>query len=221
MGFARYGALGCFILMISGVAPARAEEQRALAERIPSVTHRAFEKRGRIEVVPQLGLSLNDPFYTQLMTGGGLRYYLSETLAFGVFGERYKSYATQPDVAAGGLRPVVDYNAPHAGGHVEVLWAPIYGKMSLFAENVLHFDMYVSGGAGAMLPRQGGAMVEGVVAVGQHYVFNSFTAIQLELRDSMFSLARDPAVSTHRALQHALSASIALSFFLPSMTRTR
>ena len=214
MRFAREWLLLLGVLL--GVVESARADDKTLAERVPSVTQRVFEKRGRVEVLPEIGLSLSDAFYTHLISGVGVRYYFGETLAVGVFAEHYKSYATPPEIAAGGVRPTVNFNAPQTTAHAQILWAPIYGKLSLFGENVLHFDMYVSGGVGALMPKHGAAIADGVVAVGQHFVFNSWSAVQIELRDTIYSMARNAAVEPKASLQNALSASLALCFFIPT-----
>ena len=47
-------------------------------------------------------------------------------------------------VSGGGNPPTPDYNRPSYAARLDVSWAPLYGKLSLMAETVLHFDTYVT-----------------------------------------------------------------------------
>src|SRR6478735_2972254 len=57
--------------------------RRTLAERIPSVTRRAFVKAKRVELFPAVGLSLSDPFYRYVMPTLGIHYNFTESLFLG------------------------------------------------------------------------------------------------------------------------------------------
>jgi outer membrane beta-barrel protein len=190
--------------------------RKTLAERIPSVTHRAFVKAKRVELFPALGLSLSDPFFRYVMPTVGLHYNFTESLFVGASADYYLGISTPiPVVYRSVSAPQPKYNKPVYAARLELGWAPLYGKISWLAESVLHFDTYLSGGVGIVGTQLTGSAMAGTVAIGQHYFFNEWMAIRAELRDEIFNLARTPSVSTDRKLQNLLSASIGLCFYLP------
>ena len=189
------------------------QPQRTLAERIPSVTHRAFAKRHRVELMPLLGLSLNDPFYRYITPGLALNYYIFETFAVGLSGEYYAGIATPIEntgAAVGNVIPT--FNKPNFAARVGVTWAPLYGKISWLAEGVLHFDTYLALTGGVVAPAQDKASPSVSLALGQHYFLNSWVALRLEIRDELFQMAREGKTAE---VQNLLSASVGVSFFLP------
>jgi outer membrane beta-barrel protein len=187
---------------------------RTLAERIPSVTHRVFAKSGRVELYPALGVSLTDPFYRYVMPGVGLNYYILESLAVGASVDYFAGLRTRIEVTGGTAVPQPDFNRPRFAARLQVSWLPLYGKVSWLAESVSHFDTYLTGAVGVLGPQQG-AMTPGFsLALGQHYFFNGWLALRVELRDELFLLARAPTASKY--LQNLLSASVGLCFYLPT-----
>ncbi|MEZ4272647.1 MAG: outer membrane beta-barrel domain-containing protein [Myxococcota bacterium] len=190
--------------------------RRSLAERIPAVSRRFFRKAGRVELTPTLGLSLNDPFAREYSVGGMVAYHLLESLAISVSGEVYLSNDTFVDISGGGSPPKPDFDRPLYAARLEGRWSPLYGKLSVLAEKVLHFDVYLSGGVGVIGPDQGSTAIAGTVALGQHFFVNSWMGVMLELRDQIFDLNRNPAIDRGRDIQHLLTFTAGLSFYLPT-----
>ncbi len=192
----------------------RSHEERAktLAERVPAVTRRVFAKSGRLEVAPAFGLSLNDPFFDHYLLSGALAFHVLESLWVGASGDFYLSSKNEPPVVGGGAGSP-EYNRPAFGGRLELGWAPFYGKLSLLAETVLHFDTYVALGGGIISPKEGDKALTITAALGQHFFFNEWMGIRLELRDQSFEMARHAGGSEER--QHLLSVSLGLCFYVP------
>jgi outer membrane beta-barrel protein len=189
--------------------------RKTLAERIPAVSGRVFAKRGRVELVPMIGLSLNDPFFDHVVVSGAVAYHVLEPLFVAVSADFFGSIASNIAVAGGGQPDRPEYVRPVYAARLEAGWSPIYGKLSLFAEGVFHFDTYISAGAGVVGPSDGSPALAGTVAVGEHFFFNEWMALRLELRDQIFKLARLTAAGTDANLQNLLSVSLGVSFFVP------
>jgi outer membrane beta-barrel protein len=189
---------------------------KTLAQRIPSVTRRSFVKRGRVEVFPTLSLSLNDPFYDHVIGSVGISYHVLESLSIGLTGEYVQSVDSGVPVVRAGPAPTVDVDHARYGGRLDVAWSPFYGKVSLMAESVLHFDVYLVGGVGMVGREKNGMGIAGMLGVGEHLFFNRWVGLRVELQDQMFNLARNPAKPTEEKLQHLLTAVVGVSFFLPS-----
>jgi outer membrane beta-barrel protein len=188
---------------------------KTLAQRIPSVTHRAVSKAGRAELSVQLGLSLTDPFFRYISPGITARYHFDETWAVGALFD-YQGAVSTPltIVARSDTAAKADLNHPNLLVGVEGVWLPIYGKINWMAEKVSHFDMYLSVGAGFMALHHGGALA-GTFAIGQHYFISPLTAFKIEIREELYGMARNPQTSSATKLESLLMASVGVSFFVP------
>jgi outer membrane beta-barrel protein len=127
----------------------------------------------------------------------------------------YGSMASALPVYGAGLPAHPTYNRPQYGGRVEGQWAPIYGKLSLAAEAVLHFDTYIAAGVGFVAPNQSDTTMAANLAIGQHYFINRWVALRLEVREQIFAWARNPATDAQTHWQGFLSASVGACFFFP------
>ncbi len=185
---------------------------RTLAERIPSVTRRVFAKKGRVELTPAVGLSLDDPFYNDYIFQGGVAYHINESFAVGAQGEYWVSSSSAPDVSGGGSAGDLDFNHPLFAARLEVIWSPIYGKVNLFAEEVFHFDTFISAGVGYIGLDTDGS-VAGTIAIGQHYFLNDWLALRVDLRDQIFSMDVNPAGGPGKHLQNLLTFNLGLAFY--------
>lgn len=189
--------------------------RRTLAERIPAVTRRYFVKAGRLELFPAVGMSLNDPFYDHIVLRGGLAYHVLESISVGLSADYYLSLASPVPVAPiQGTQPSI--NRPVYGARIEVSWAPLYGKLSLLAEYVLHLDTFISLGAGIVGPSDTQPVVAGSVAIGQHLFLDEWIALRIEFRDQIFAMDRLPDSGKKSSTQNLLSTSLAVCFFLPT-----
>jgi outer membrane beta-barrel protein len=190
---------------------------KTLAERIPSVTHRVFMKKGRVELFPAIGGSLNDPFFNNLTLSGGLTFHVLESFGIGVNGDYFLALKSKVPIAGGGGLVKPQVNRPVYAARLELTWAPLYGKISVLAEKVLHFDFYAIGGAGVVAGSKSSPTVAGIVGLGQHYFFNDWMALKIELRDQFFAMSREALTPTKdKHLQGLLSASVGVCFYLPS-----
>lgn len=221
-----------FALVWAGSArTARAQEEtRTLKDRIKSVSNRMFVKSGRLEltVLPLTSISLNDAFYQKFGFGAQFAYHISE--AFAVQG--MVTYTLDPlNVAtdnAGyyGTRP--DATIPFAGKRTflfgaDFCWSPVYGKVSLAAEYIMHFDTYIMGGIGGIGGDLGkdssyGLGFAGTLGLGLRVFFNRTFALKLELKDYMVfndkvKLFDDPEATTKSDVQHQIMFNLGLSIF--------
>lgn len=207
-GIEEAGAEDVSVTATSGPPP------KTLAERIPSVTRPVFIRKGRIELVPAIGKSLNDPFFENLVLSGGAAYHVFEWLWVGASAEYLLGFANPTPVSGPGNPPRPDYNRAQYAARLEVAWAPFYGKLNLLAEKVLHFDTYIAFGGGILGGTRTGSAFAGSVAIGQHFFITEWMAIRLDVRDQVFSMNRNPG-TTEKSLQSFLSASLGVAFYVP------
>lgn len=206
-----------------------------LDERIKPVSSRMFWKDGRHEFTPTVGLSVGDAFFTKYLFGLRYAYHLSEDWSLGINGAYALSTpsgaVTRCDSSGQNCEvPSRDDLARTPGdigmmGSVDLSWAPLYGKISLLAQKVLHFDTYGVVGAGVveskMASPDGGLEVETNitpalhVGVGQRYFVSRNATLRFEIRDVIYQtdvLAKTGGLE--KDLQNQLLFTIGLSFFL-------
>lgn len=194
---------------------------RTLAQRIPSVTRRTVTKAGRVELMPLLNFSLNDPFFQLIGGGGHVSYHFFEFLSAGLTGVYYADLARGISVSGPNVVPVPAYNRALYQARAEVAFAPLYGKISWLAEAVAHFDTYLAVSGGVMGLKQGGNSGVAGLALGQHYFFTPQVALRLELRHDWYKMNRVPGSAAKTNIQSLLSASVGVSFYLPGQARAK
>lgn len=209
-----------------------------LRERIRPVSGQLYVRKNRLEITPSAAVTFRDAFFRKYILGGSLTYYPAEWLGFNAYGgysiPTVAGTAQQCDTNGGGCAPptFADLDGPAPGqiklvAGADVMWSPIYGKMSLLAESFVHFDLYLLAGAagvqyGAPLPRDEtqpelnpGSVetwtVGGNVGLGGHLHFNRHMAVRLELRDLIY---QEKGENDTRILNHQFLFNLGLSFFL-------
>jgi len=231
-----------FAVALVALAPAAARGSAADAfeNKVKPVSGQLYRKAGKLELtIPAGVLSVNDAFFSKYMVGAKLTYHLSESWSLGVNGALGTSSATgstsictqNPAPGEPACKPADNkqlYQVPGdikwiAGG--EVGFSPLYGKLNLFGEKALHFDLSLLVGADlvsyrdVLKPAQANAGAipgtvstpGGHVGLGARLFFARFMALRLELRDVFYKVS---ALDTGN-LQTQLFAEAGLSFFIP------
>jgi len=249
--FATRSLVACALLL--GAAGARADDDAAaeatadavaagktapptnldLDERIRPVSGNLFLKKGRHELSPMVALSLGDPFYSKYVAGAQYGYHLGETWMLGLnagYAVSTPSGAVSRCNSSGQdcrIPSKTDLSrAPGDLGMIaglDVSWAPLYGKISVLAQSVLHFDTYFLAGGGVVqtrvAPPQGLDVEEQFrpeihLGVGQRYVLSRWAALRFELRDVIYRLDLQGKTGVETSTQNQLLFQVGLSFFL-------
>jgi outer membrane beta-barrel protein len=217
------------IVALAWAAPASADEEaRTLKDRIRSVSNRMFVKSGRMEltVFPLTSVSLNDAFFQKLGGGLGLAYHISEAFALQIMGTYSLNLDTDYATYHGSK---VDTEIPFAGKRTvmfgaDFCWAPVYGKVSLAAEWILHFDTYLMGGVGAIGGEQekdSSFSIAGSFGMGVRLFFNRTFALKMEIKDYVVfnDKVTFAGLEPKADVQHQLMFNLGLSiFFLEGRT---
>ena len=231
-------------------APQRNEESEAgdvaeidkdargpLRERIRPVSGQLYVREGRFEIAPTAQVSFRDAFFQKFILGGSLTYYPAEWLgvsAYGGYSLPTVAGSAQICTDTGCAAPTFERLDGAAPGQIkllagaDVLWSPIYGKMSLLAESFAHFDLYLIGGvAGVQYGAPNGDenvtgsvptfTVGGNIGLGGHVHLNRFIAIRAELRDLIYQ----ETTLTGPVLNNQFLFNLGLSFFLPTSFEAR
>ncbi len=222
-----------------------------LRDRIHPVSGHLFQMDGRFELSPGLGISVRDAFFTKVLFGAALTYHFTETFAASLRGAYTLSVISN---SAQICNPTGSANGPAAGcqpptmeqltldggkpvnkafglltflGSLDLQWAPVYGKLALFAENVLYFNMY--GLAGPTVVLYGpttSVTVGGNVGLGFRFAINSWLAVRLELRDTIYAEtgynvvgyaeSGEARVEYPLSIRNQLTGELGLSMFFPT-----
>jgi len=203
-----------------------------LDRRILPVSGKLLQKAGRQELSPTVGLSLGDPFYTKYLVGLRYAYHIGEQWSVGIGGfwaESTPSGAvTRCDSRGLGCRLPTEKDLVRTPGDfafvagADVSWAPLYGKISVLAESVLHFDTYVALGGGVLQTRhmppnttrvEENLAPHGSIAVGQRFYLSRTATLRVELRDLVYPMELQGRSGPEKSLQNQLLFTLGLSLF--------
>ena len=226
-------------LLAAPPRPALASEADAFEHKVRPVSGQLYTKAGKLELAPSVQLSMNDPFFNKYLVGARLGYHLAEAWSVALTGSyafaRSATGSTNVCTSNAGCRPALPQELYQVPGYVkwmvggEVAFAPVYGKLNLFAEKAVHFDLSVFAGADLVGYRDvidgtaalagavpaDGSSLGGHLGLGARVFLGRSTALGLELKDVVYSVK---GLSTGK-LQNQLIAQAALSFFLPLSSR--
>lgn len=188
-------------------------ERRKLSDRIKSVQRKVFLKKGRVEVFPQFALDLNDPFFQHFIVGAAVGFHLADSMSVEVRGGAALGKLKQSAIRF--VRDETDSlleNPPEFKYHADLdfLWAPFYGKISLFSEGILHFDTYLTAGPG-VFGTDAGLNPAANIGIGQRYFITDWLVARLEIRNYLFMDNRNGESD----LQNLLVLGFAVSGFFP------
>jgi outer membrane beta-barrel protein len=197
------------------------ERDVALGDRVKAVQRKGFIKRGRFEVAPLLSLSVNDAFYQKL--GGGLRvaYSLQDSFALALHGTYYTPQRTD-NVREGkqAFQSQLLTSQLYGSTMLDAVWSPVYGKVSVLADSILHFDLYLSGGLGAawsatsQAPRNEGPHLAAELGGGVRFYPYEWMAFELGMMATFYP--DQPVVSVPATIQNVFTANVGVSFFFPT-----
>ncbi len=129
------------------------EEDQINAERglITVVQRQRMLKKKRFELMPQFGITVNDPYVRHYTLGLDFNYWLSNRMAIGLTGTgligaktpRYDNIKIQEGL-------LLTANRTLWQGSVNFTYNPFYGKIAIFNRALLHWEGGLVVGAGAL-----------------------------------------------------------------------
>ncbi len=220
---------------------ARASEADAFENKIEPLSGQLYPKAGRFEITPTANLSINDPFFSKYLFGLKAGYHFSEYFSLHAsFSGGLSSPTGSTTICSVNTTPACQpasdtqlYQLPgriRMMGGLEGGFSPIYGKLNLIAQQVLHFDVSILAGADyfsfqkAVALADAGSKPPDVSAIGGHLgvgvrlFFAGFMALRIELKDYLY-----PAEIGNQGknqLQRQLMAEMGVSFFFPTSPRS-
>jgi outer membrane beta-barrel protein len=197
------------------------ERDVALGDRVKAVQRKGFLKRGRFEVAPTLSLSVNDAFYQKI--GGGLRlaYSLQDSFAIAVRGSYYTPLRTD-NARTGKLafQSQLLTSQIYSQAMMDGVWSPVYGKAAFLGDSIVHFDLFLTAGFGAVwsatsdAPRSEGPHPAAEIGGGIRFYPKEWMAFDLGLIATLYP--DQPMVSVPATIQKVFVANVGVSFFFPT-----
>ncbi|MEW5854455.1 MAG: outer membrane beta-barrel domain-containing protein [Myxococcota bacterium] len=199
-------------------APSQAGSDAAvkpLDDRIKAVQQKKFIKRLRAEIFPWAGVTLNDAFYRYYSVGLSGTFHIMDSLAV----ELNASVAPIRQV----LEPVIFLRQnksaiPQAARYFGNIGAnlqlsPIYGKVALFSEWIIHFDTFFLGGLGLAADSAGTLIHPQVtMGIGQRVFLFDWLVLRADVRGSLYPQLYLFGVSN---LQNQVTALLGVGFYIP------
>ncbi|MEL6181162.1 MAG: outer membrane beta-barrel domain-containing protein [Myxococcota bacterium] len=223
------------LLMVTLVAEeqqAYAQQRRASLDEGPIVRRKLLFRSSRFEIMPQIGMTLNDSYKRNALVGLEANFYLTNEFGLGISGlfsplQLNTSLFDQIDSSADPeVRDQLSYAVVTALFDAHVNYVPIFGKFTLFG-TIIDYDIHLLGGFGGALigsdgPRADDAEYTGfqpapvIGGGGRLFVRDSF-ALTLDVKDYIYSTA-DTQIGTTRPeteLRDNFVISLGFSIFLP------
>jgi outer membrane beta-barrel protein len=210
----------------AGAAEAAAVEEKAAStdltqeDRIRAVSRKTFLKRGRFDVTPFGGTSANDAFFRHWHVGGRASYHLVDSLSLELGGAWVPFTETlEPVSFLRRTQNAVSDDATIFGfGELGVTFSPVYGKLAVMKEWIIHFDAFVSGGVAGIVTSNEG-FIENLpavhpameVGVGARVFLLKWLVVRGEVRDYIYPQDR----SNISTVQNLLMFNLGVSFFFP------
>lgn len=140
------------VILCVGIATAAQAQSPGEGDTISAVQKRSLREAGRLELLPYGEMSIADPYLQRW--GGGLRalYHFREGLALGLDANGFGTWATQELVVARReLHAQIIDSRQRASLSAIASIAPLYGKVALPGDVLVHFETFLDGGMGGAL----------------------------------------------------------------------
>jgi len=212
-------ALLALSLLGTLVAPASAdcvdekEKARLIAmKRGRRLDQRDFTKSGRHELTIQGGYYVSDLLDGTYVVGLAYTYHLSDDVGIEAslaFSQVRSSVAAKLEKDRG-----VTVLPPEDRVFLvftDLIWSPLHGKLRLFADTILHFDVHFAAGVG-VIDNATSFGAAGNFGIGAKFLLGKSWAIRLDVRDQVY---RQQVLAVNQYVND-LSLTLGVSLFLPT-----
>jgi len=188
-----------FIISINNVFAEKYQSADKLSRKIPIISIPKIVEKSAISF--KVGTSINDTYATTYPLALVYNYKFSKFFGF-ILDMSYSFYTDSSlkdsiddaynNATSKVVLPEYSYNMAHVG--VGLIFKPIYGKISVFSEKIIHFDLYLSIlGAGTLnvvrnrdensglLNDENKFLPSMIFTVGQNYFLTSSLAFNIEV----------------------------------------
>lgn len=214
------------ILMLAFAAPALANDtdKEDFKDTIHVVQRKPVLQKSRFDLTPRFGMSVNDSMYRHFKVGANANYHFTESLYLGAifdwynFGDTLGGPTAAFKASQNATGSVSDAAVVNWSGGLEIGYVPIVGKFAFAESFIIYYDVGISLGAEYLdsqsiaLPSSVGSP-GGTVALTTRIFFNDWLALNLEVRDLIFSA---DLKGQQGAITNLVTVAAGLSFYLPT-----
>jgi outer membrane beta-barrel protein len=186
-----------------------------LQDRIKAVHRKVFLKEGRFELQPAIAATTNDPFFRTWSISGRGAYHLNDAFSLELGAAIVPPYFVEELPALAVLSEkagLINFEPKLLGiADAGVTFSPVYGKLAILSDAIIHFDTFVAAGGGAVFDAAAIVHPTMDVGVGARVFLLRWLVVRSDLRDYVYPQDRS-GIST---LQNLLVFSLGVGFYFP------
>ena len=189
----RYVAL---FLLLAATASSTASAQEEAKRKVHVIQQRPFIRALRAEIDPLFGYTVNESLIDYIQVAATARFHITEEWSIGGTYAHYTFKDSSGELAfprakadfdevqdVFGLFPEKAFMQWFAGG--EVSYVPVYGKFILFNTWTVHWDAFLTAGAGVTKTNE--THVTGTLGVGSRLFLTRWLTLNFELKDHIYT----------------------------------
>lgn len=187
-----------------------------LQDRIKAVSRKVFLKEGRFELAPSMAVTTNDPFFRTWQVAGRFAYHVNDAIGLELGASFVPPFFVEKlppvDLLRQQSRLINVDNKLLGIADVGFTFSPMYGKVAILSDAIVHFDGFLSAGAGAVFDT-GADFVHPTVNVGAgaRVFLLRWLVLRADLRDYIYP----QDIANISTLQNLLVFSLGVGMFFP------
>jgi outer membrane beta-barrel protein len=146
------------------------------------IQNRLYSKALKFELGLYYGSISTDPFLSVTSFGGSLGFHFTEAWGLNLlYWKDFVSNSSATTFLQEDTNDTANTNPPSSFAGGEVAYSPIYGKISVFGEWIVHYDLHLLGGYGITSTRSGS---DGTISIGigQQFYLTRWMSLRLDYR---------------------------------------
>ncbi|MGM0596538.1 MAG: outer membrane beta-barrel domain-containing protein, partial [Myxococcota bacterium] len=187
------------------------QDSKAYWSDIKVVPRKLILKQQRMELIPYMGMTMNDNLIRHILVGGEFSYYMSDALSFGVGGHAFLKQQTDRAYLTGlQQRALPTLNQYLYSFTLNSSYEAAYGKMAVHNKKILQWGIFLTGGVGItgteIIPRNAGhepwqnTNITIQIGVGMRVFISEWLTLWLSVRNYMM---QDKFENSNRGLEQA------------------
>jgi len=190
---------------VIATAKGKRVESRRTWQDIVVIPRKPFIKRGRVEITPFWGATVNDNIIQHYSLGAEINYHITDVMSVGVAGMYYfKQILDQEFFTRYHYSRVPSLNKYNYTVTLNFFYVPFYGKFALFNQHIIFWEVFATAGVGGtgteIVPKDYRYAVftnpfslTFPVGLGIRAFINKWLAVYLGLRDYMMVDKYEPS----------------------------
>jgi len=171
------------VTLSSGVAIGQGAGDRAVSV----IQQKPLIRAMRVELTPTFGYTVNETMREYMQAAATLRFHITDEWSVGInYGHYFSSNQDLVDELQGEYAIFPERNSIQwfAGG--DVGWSPIYGKFVLFETGIVHWDLFLTAGAGVTKTLAPDPVVTATAGLGARFYMTQWLTLTVELKDHIY-----------------------------------